>query len=391
MTLLIATQDPDTPAETYVRQHMRCLAPGATVGVGFRGSGVQGLDIPFHTVRRNAGPLIGKPVTALALGVHGFTGAPMGEARHALRSFMKEHDVSVVLAEFGPTGAALRSLCREMHLPLLVNFHGYDATVMPRSRLVRHAYRLLARDAAAFIGGSRHFCARLIALGFAEQKVHVVPCGIETARFGSAKDRTGRRILAVGRLTAKKAPQLTIQAIARAREAVPDLSLDIVGDGPMRAKCEAEIIRLGLTQAVTLHGACDHDTVRRMLARADVFVQHSIVAPNGDTESQGISLVEAMASHLPVVTTDHNGFSETVKHGETGYLVAERDTDSMAQHLVTLLCDPNLRTAMGAAGRARAVAEFDAQSVTKRMQDVLGRYVKPELVLGLPETDRAHQ
>lgn len=388
MTLLVATQDPNTPSETYVRQHMRLVAPGATVGVGFQDTGVPQLDIPFHVVHRNAAPLTRKLMTIYGLCIHGFAGTPVGAARTALRDFMKQHDVSVVLAEFGPTGAALRSLCRELNIPLVVNFHGYDATVMPRSRLVRHAYSLLARDAQAIIGGSEHFREKLIGLGFAPDKVHVVPCGIETERFGQSPHRNGRRLVAVGRLTPKKAPHLTLQAVALARAKVPDLTFDIIGNGPMYAACEAEIARLGLSDAVTLHGALDHDAVRKMLAQADVFVQHSVVAPNGDTESQGISLVEAMASSLPVVTTDHNGFSETVAHGKTGYLVPEGDVEKMAQHLVTILQDPALRQTMGNAGRAHAVEHFDAVPVTNRMRNVLGRFATPWESAGFVTLDR---
>lgn len=155
---------------------------------------------------------------------------------------------------------------------------------------------------------------------------------------------------------------------------MPDLVLDVIGGGPMRLTCEAEIRRLGLGDAVTLHGACDHATVRTMLARADVFVQHSVVAPNGDTESQGISLVEAMASCLPVVVTDHNGFSETVKEGVTGCLVPEGDVAGMARHLVALLQDDALRDRMGRAGRARAETYFDTRVVTAQMRGILSRF-----------------
>ena len=377
MTLLVATQDPNAPAETYVRQHMRLIAPDHTVAVAMAGTGAPPLEIPFHKVSRPSSPPLRKAQTALGLAQHGFAGAPMGAARASLKAFMRAQNVSVVLAEFGPTGAALRSLCKEMGIPLVVNFHGYDATVMPKSWMVRHAYRLLARDAAAIIGGSEHFCQRLVALGFPSERITVVPCGIETQRFGRSDHRTGRRLLALGRLTAKKAPHLTVQAVARARETVPDLTLDIIGDGPMRATCEAEIARLGLENIVTLHGAQDHDRVRAMLSEADIFLQHSVIAPNGDTESQGISLIEAMASYLPVVATDHNGFSETVVEAETGFLVPEGDVAAMADRIVNLLQNADMRSAMGQAGRKRAETVFDAGPVTQRMRHVLAGFATP--------------
>lgn len=142
--------------------------------------------------------MLGKLATARALTLHGFSGAPTGASRVALRRFIQEHDVRIVLAEFGPTGAALQTLCHELDIPLVVNFHGFDATVMPRSPFVRHAYRRLAREAQAIIGGSEHFRDRLIGLGFAARDVHVVPCGIDLESFSSGTARNGRRLIAIG-------------------------------------------------------------------------------------------------------------------------------------------------------------------------------------------------
>ncbi len=161
---------------------------------------------------------------------------------------------------------------------------------------------------------------------------------------------------------------MTLQAFVQARRVCPDLRLDMIGDGPLKSDCAAFVAANGLGDCVTLHGACDHDTVRATLGAADIFVQHSIVAPNGDTESQGISLVEAMASALPVVATDHNGFSETVVHGSTGFLVPEGDVTAMAGRIVDLVGNRRLRVAMGQAGQERAQSVFDEAVVTSRMK-----------------------
>ena len=90
-----------------------------------------------------------------------------------------------------------------------------------------------------------------------------------------------------------------------------------------------------------------------------MFVQHSMTAPNGDQESQGVSLLEAMAASLPVVTTDHNGFAESVLHGETGLLSPEGDVAAMAENIARIAGDPGLRLALGQNGRARVANEFD--------------------------------
>ena len=150
MTLAVATHNPDAVAETYVRQHMRLIMPGATVGVGLACSGEPDTDLPFFCVRRASRSPIRKLATLGALLRTGYSAAlPLGEEQR-LAQFLRTHNVTAVLAEFGTTGCALRTVCERERIPLFVNFHGLDATVLGRRRDIRNAYRLLARDAKKF-------------------------------------------------------------------------------------------------------------------------------------------------------------------------------------------------------------------------------------------------
>jgi glycosyltransferase involved in cell wall biosynthesis len=369
--LAIATQNPNAVAETYVRQHVRRLAPGRTALVGLACTEEPRLDVPALCLT----PTQGKLQSLTNLLRTGYTGGVTGAVARELDRFIDAHGIEVVLAEFGPTGAALRAFCKSRGLPLHVFFHGYDATVMPRSVKVRHAYRLLARDADGFMCGSRYFKAKLERMGFPGERIAVSPGGVELSDFAPSSARDPKLLVGVGRLTAKKAPHHTIAAFAKARESVPDLKLELVGGGPLRAECDAMVARLGLDDGVTLHGAQDHAFVKALLARAGIFVQHSVTAPNGDEESQGISLLEAMASGLPVVTTRHNGFPETVVDGETGLLSDEHDVAAMAANIVRIAQSEETRIAFGAAGRRRAEEAFDA--------DVLAAKLREHLVRGL--------
>lgn len=365
--LAIATQNPDAVAETYVRQHVRRLAPGRTALVGLACTEEPTLGVPVLCLT----PTRGKLQSLTNLLRTGYPGGVTGAAARELDRFVGSHGIEVVLAEFGPTGAALRAFCKSRGLPLHVFFHGYDATVMPRSATVRHAYRLLARDADGFVCGSHYFKAKLERLGFPGERIAVAPGGVELSDFAPTADRDPKLVVGVGRLTAKKAPQHTIAAFAKARESVPDLKLEIVGGGPLEAECQALVARLG--DGVTLHGARDHAFVKALLARAGIFVQHSVTAPNGDEESQGISLLEAMASGLPVVTTRHNGFPETVIDGETGLLSDEHDVAAMAANIVRIAQSDEMRIAFGAAGRRRAEEAFEAGALAAKLRAHLFR------------------
>jgi glycosyltransferase involved in cell wall biosynthesis len=320
----------------------------------------------------------------------GFAGAVPWSRERDLLNFLRAHNVKVILAEFGPSGCALRHFCKRHGIDLFVNFHGYDATVMPRRLTIRHAYRSLALDAAGFICGSQYFKRILVNLGFPADRVHVVPCGIECEHFAPSPTRDANLLIAVGRLTAKKRADLTIRAFALARDQMPRLRLEIIGDGPLFPHCEALIGQLGLSECVTLLGERDHDFVRRRLAEASIFVQHSMTAPNNDQESQGISLLEAMAAGIPVVTTDHNGFSEAVVHGSTGLLSPEGDFQAMASNILLLAASDQMRREFGRRGRARVEAHFDAERTSERLRAVL--FDRPAETAPLPgsaDGDRA--
>jgi glycosyltransferase involved in cell wall biosynthesis len=355
---------------------MRMIAPDRTVGLGLAVIGEIPRDLPFLSVALPRNPLLRRLYLIQGNLRYGFAGAPVGAQRRLVRSFFRQHKVSLVLAEFGPTGAALREICRALAIPLVVNFHGYDATVMPKLARIRAAYALLARDAAGFICGSKHFRETVVAAGIPKERITVIPCGVRTDSFAVRPGRAGCRLVAVGRLTPKKAPLATLQAFSEARRTCPNLRLDVIGDGPLKFDCADFVAQQGLSECVTLHGACDHDTVRAILGAADIFVQHSIIAPNGDTESQGISLVEAMASALPVVATDHNGFSETVLQGKTGFLVPEHDVAGMASRIVYLAQNPDIRQRLGLAGRERACTVFDEAVISARLRDYLSSFAE---------------
>lgn len=370
MTLAIATSNPNAIAETYVRQHMRLVRPGATVCIGLSCDGEPDVGVPVHCVRPQPRRL-GKLTTLATFLRTGYGAALPRSEEKRLATFLRAHGAAAVLAEFGTSGAALRVFCRKAGLPLFVNFHGYDATVLGSRKDIRHAYRLLARDSQRVICGSQHFAGLLRGLGFPEAKIAVIPCGIELADFSAGEDRDPDLVMAVGRLTRKKRPDLAIRAFALAHREHPSLRLEIIGEGSQRAACEEAIRDLDLGSVVTLLGARSHDEVKRRLARAGIFIQHSVTAENGDQESQGISLLEAMASGLPVVATDHNGFSEIVTQGETGYLSPEGDVEAMAASILRLAQDCELARRLGRAGRARVEAQFDALHLAARLREVI--------------------
>ena len=371
----IVTPDPADVAETYIRQHIREISPGTTAVIYFQGDGINfgsmpNIKLPSH--KRENWPLIVKKSSSLwSFLVSGYSGTLDSHQKARLITFLNQNKVKTVLAEFGSVGCAIRDACSDAGVSLFVHFHGQDATVLPRRWLYRHAYRRLGKEVTGIICHSRYLAKRLSAIGVPKGKIHVIPYGIDVHEFRLGEKRDPNLILAVGRFVEKKAPHLTVQAFARVLNTVPQARIEMIGNGPLLSRCRAAVLELTISDKVIFHGAKEHDFVKERLRQASVFVQHSVTAPNGDTESFGISLLEAMASEVPVVATRHNGFFEIVQDGKTGYLVDEYDISGMAKRVIELMDNQELRNEMGKAGRKWVLNQFSEDKQIKRLRKIM--------------------
>ena len=214
-----------------------------------------------------------------------------------------------------------------------------------------------------------------VEIGLAPDKVRIVRPAVDPGDLHPAKSDPigGRavRVIGVGSLIWRKDFEHALRAVRTAVDRGADLRLDIVGDGPDHQHLRYSIDDLGLGDRVRLHGRQDPGAIARSLRTADVFLHTS--------SSEGISnaVLEAMASGLPVVTSDAGGMREAVRDGVDGFVVGVRDTEATADALALLAADPSLRAQMGAAGRGRVEAEFrlDAQiaAFSDLLHDAAGR------------------
>jgi colanic acid/amylovoran biosynthesis glycosyltransferase len=125
--------------------------------------------------------------------------------------------------------------------------------------------------------------------------------------------------------------------------------------------------QLGLGQNVVLHGARDSLFVQERMAAAHLFILPSVTAADGDQEGTPVSLMEAQASGLPVLSTRHSGIPEVVLDGVSGFLLPERDVEGLAQKLVYLIEHPEVCRAMGARGRQHVESQFDIRKLNEEL------------------------
>ena len=373
--LAIAAKSFHKPSETFIRDHVRIIAPGHAVLVCRDGREADRLGCPTIANVGAWRPPVGlreRAIKKIRKGWRKYVSPQMSRAdRQRVVSFLRRHNVRVLLAEFLPVGVLFPHACEEAGVALYVHAHGVDASKLVRKRRwVRH-YKALFPRCAGIIVPSRFLADKLALIGCPAEKLHVSPNGIDPTRFRPTA-RLPFRVIAVGRLVEKKAPHLTIRAFAEVARRFPEARLDMIGDGPLMDRCRALVEEHGLATRVRLHGAQPSNVVARFMAEASLFVQHSVVAPNGDTEGMPVSIIEAMASALPVLSTRHSGIPEVVLEGETGLLVDEHDVSGMAEVMVTLLGDTNRARAMGEAGRRRILANFTHDHARDRLRAIMG-------------------
>tara|TARA_R110002072_G_scaffold1983_1_gene16181 strand:+ start:3682 stop:4917 length:1236 start_codon:yes stop_codon:yes gene_type:complete len=185
-------------------------------------------------------------------------------------------------------------------------------------------------------------------------KIHVVHCGVQPTEFEPAPQRPeGKHILFVGRLVEDKGIGVLLKALARLKQRHESATLTLVGDGPDREAFTRLAERLGLSDAVNFHGHQDPARIKKTLKTADLFVLPSFA------EGIPVVLMEAMATALPVVSTDISGIPELVETGVSGLLVPPGDVDALAQALDRLLSDFEERFRMAHEGRKKVLAHFD--------------------------------
>lgn len=221
---------------------------------------------------------------------------------------------------------------------------------------------------------NRNFIQRNVGAA-AAAKTQVVHCGIipDLYAHADALPDPGQRleILSVGSLQIYKGHAYLVRACRLLVDRGVRVRCRIVGGGPERDRLEAEIASLGLGGTVELLGAQPQEEVARLLPTAHCYVQPSVVAPSGQMEGIPVSLMEALASRLPVVATDISGVGELVRPDETGWLVPPEQPEAIAGAIQAILADRRRAVRIAKAGHALVLRDFDLTTNVRRLAALL--------------------
>ena len=357
-------------SETFIRANLNGLSLDLTAYFGD--------DFPLHAPWRlaySSAILLSKLFTRL----HWLRLAGL-PAACVVFALIRRHQPEVVMVEFGFEAVRVMEACAWSGIPLVVHFRGSDASAQHRLGLLKKRYRRLLSLASGVIVKSRPMADTLLALGAPADRLLISPSGANASLFqGSAPAKAPPVLLAVGRFVAKKGPLETLRAFGLLfRDPVLAASkpqLWMVGDGPLLASARSLVIELGLQERVRFLGVCSQVRVAELMRQVRGFVQHSMVAPDGDSEGSPVAVMEAQLSGLPVVATRHAGIPEVVLENQTGLLVDEGDESAMAQAMSLLLLDPDLASRLGDGGRRRIKERFTIEHHLRQVEQLLRQVI----------------
>jgi glycosyltransferase involved in cell wall biosynthesis len=245
------------------------------------------------------------------------------------------------------------------HRLLRILTRGYEATMG----------RFIARRSSHLIAVSQAVAHHAQRLGGGGKGVTVIPNGVDPRTFSPNGKHVegGSTVLFVGRLVPNKGPKTLLSSIPLVLKRHPQARFLIAGDGPMRSKLEGEARRLGVDGAVEFLGT--RRDVPDLMRRADVFVRPSFM------EGMPLTVLEAMASGLPVVATPVGGTPELLEDGIHGRLFPVGDQVALADSLTGILNDSEGGREMGRRGRALVEHSYPWDRVVEETEAVYNQVV----------------
>ncbi len=317
------------------------------------------------------------PCRFLGRGIERWLGVPWqitGSEAEKMRGVLQSTDASLLHIFFGNVAVHMLPLIRSADVPVVISFHGSDVAGQIATPAFANARREMFRRARLVMCRSEQLAEKVAALGCDAGKLRMMRTVLPPVkRAPHLPPADGRwHIVQASRLVPKKGLTTSLRGFTEFLKIHPLAKFTIAGDGPLESELRGLAGSLGISASVEFRGFLSQAALAALFGSAHIFL-HPSETVGGDVEGIPNSLLEAMASGLPSVATDHGGIPEVVQNGTTGLLCREGDWQAVSMALLQLANDPALYARISKAG-AESVA--DAFSAGKQIANIESLYLE---------------
>ncbi|WEA01627.1 glycosyltransferase family 4 protein [Mucilaginibacter sp. SJ] len=288
---------------------------------------------------------------------------------------LRRSPVRLVHAHFINMPATIASLLSRLSgLPYSCSAHAHDiytGNVSDINRKIAGSVFTVTCTAA-----NKDYLLKLCADNYHDKIIHIYH-GIDTSvwpsRIYNPNIIKPVKILSIGRLVEKKGFNYLLEVVSILKENGLDVRCTIVGDGPLKKKLKNQAKELFIEDVVTFHGAQPHEHIKDLYAGCDFFVLPCHISKDGDRDGLPNVLLEAIALGIPVISSNISAIPELVKHRFTGMLNAAGDSKSIADNIMELTSNPELRRSLSVNGRSMIEESFAMNNCTSRLKELLDK------------------
>src|SRR5947199_7553617 len=297
-----------------------------------------------------------------------------GTELRALLSVLSKTDARVLHIYFGQIAVHLLPLIRAWKNPSIVSFHGADVTVDMDRPTYREATLQMLDAVTLVLVRSESLRRALVDLGCDPEKIEIQRTGIPLEEFPfrdrAAPQNREWRFVQAGRLIEKKGLPVTLRSFSTFLKQHPNATLTVAGEGPLLPELQNLACELNIEERVSFSGFVSQDELREIYYRSHIFLHPSQTGRDGNQEGIPNSMLEAMATGLPVFATEHGGIPEAIENGVSGVLVPERDDEALARALLNAAQDPGFLSRIGHAGGNAVRKNFDLSTQAQRLEEI---------------------
>lgn len=287
------------------------------------------------------------------------------------KNILLENNIKLIHAHYGPSGIEIVPLAKEIKLPLIVSFHGYDASFLLEDEKY-HRQLQEVFDYGNLIAVSKYMANKLISAGANPGKLSVIYYGVPVEDKFVIRKPVNEKIkndeeitlLQISGFEEKKGHFYTLNAFRELLKHYQNCKLMLGGKGSLLNDIKNLCKELNLQDKVFFLGAIEPEEVFEVMKKADMFLHHSVTAKSGDKEGIPNVIMEAMATGLPVVSTYHSGIPELIEDGIDGYLVEEKNVPQYVEKIKQAL---ESGESLSSNARAKILDKFNLEKQNRKI------------------------